>query len=106
MSYISSTASQADLSDGIADGVIDISFYRNHVVYIKLDKKMIGLTTDIDELRVGETYCIILQQNEKGKCKVYLFKKKRKITYWNMFNIGNSRLRKDNVHFLRYSRKN
>ena len=70
MSYISSTASQADISDGIADGVIDISFYRNHVVYIKLDKKMIGLTTDINELRVGETYCIVLQQNEKGKKKV------------------------------------
>lgn len=70
MSYISSTASQADISDGIADGVIDISFYRNHVVYIKLDKKMIGLTTDINELRVGETYCIVLQQNDKGKSKV------------------------------------
>tara|TARA_B100000131_G_C17753366_1_gene466099 strand:- start:144 stop:560 length:417 start_codon:yes stop_codon:yes gene_type:complete len=70
MGYISSTASQADASDGIEDGVIDISFYRNHVIYIKLDKKMIGLTTDINELSIGETYCIVLQQNEKGKKKV------------------------------------
>jgi hypothetical protein len=70
MSYISSRASQADVSDGVEDGVINLSFYRNHTVYISLDKKMIGITTDLNELRVGETYCIVVQQDKKGKRKV------------------------------------
>ncbi len=70
MTYFSTRAAQGDASDGIEDGVINLSFYRSRVVYIKLDKKMVGITTNIEDLKAGDTYCIILQQDKKGKRKV------------------------------------
>ena len=43
---------------------------------------------------------------KKENVEYFYSKKKRKITNRDLFNISNSRFRKNNVHFLRYSRKN
>ena len=42
----------------------------------------------------------------KENVEYFYSKKKRRITYWNMFNFSNSRFRENNVYFLRNCRKN
>ena len=43
---------------------------------------------------------------KKENVEYFYSKKKRGVTNWNLFNIGDARLRKDNVYLLRHSRKN
>ena len=43
---------------------------------------------------------------KKENVKYFYSKKKGGITYWNLFNFSNTRLRKNNVYFFRNSRKN
>ena len=40
------------------------------------------------------------------RVEYFYSKKKRRSSYWNMLNLSYSRLRKNNVHFLRHCRKN
>ena len=76
----------------VANSIVGLSQLGNKVGFI-------GKVNDDD---LGQK---IFEGLEKEKCKVS-YKIKSENTYWNLFNFNYSRLRKDNVYFSWYSRKN
>ena len=76
----------------IANSIVGLSQLGNNVGFI-------GKISDDD---FGVKY----EEGLKKEKVNFLFKKKRNSSYRNLSNLSHSRLRKDNVHFSRYCRKN
>ena len=77
----------------VANSTVGLSQLKNEVSFIG----------KISDDNLGNKYEKSLT-NEKVK---YCYnKKKRKYSYWDLFNFDYSRLRKNDVYFLRHSRKN
>ena len=77
----------------VANSIVGLSQLGNEVGFI-------GKVSD-DEL--GSKYEEGLKQEN---VKYFYNKKKRGVTYRNLFNFSNTRLGKDNVYIFRYSRQN
>ena len=74
----------------------------NSIVGLSQLGDKVGFIGKVSDDEFGSKY----EEGLKKENVEYFYSKKRRITNWNMFNIGNTRLRKNNVYFLRNSRKN
>ena len=63
----------------------------------------VGFIGKVNEDELGNKYAEGLK---KEKVKYFYSKKKRKITYWNLFDSNNSGLGKNHVYFFRNCWKN
>ena len=75
----------------------------NSIVGLSQLGDKVGFIGKISDDEFGSNY---EEGLKKENVEYFYSKKKRRITNWNMFNISNTRLRKNNVYFLRNSRKN
>ncbi len=75
----------------------------NSIVGLSQLKNKVGFIGKISDDVFGSKY---EEGLKKENVKYFYSKKKRRITNWNMLNINNTRLGKNNVHFLRNGRKN
>ena len=73
----------------------------NSIVGISQLGDKAGFIGKISDDEFGSNY----EDGLKKENVEYFYYKKREITNWHMFNIGNARLRKNNVYFFRNSRK-
>ena len=72
----------------------------NSIVGLSQLGDKVGFIGKISDDEFGSKY----EEGLKKKCKIFLFKKERRITNWNLFNFSNSRLERT-MYFPRNCRK-